>query len=210
MRALVFTALAVLSLASAPPASAATDRAASPAAKEDRANADPAAKADIPLSERSLDDLYAALATEKDEAVADAAEREIQRRWMISGSDTVDLLMSWAQDAMTRQEFGAALSYLDTVTILKPNYAEGWNRRATLHFMRDDYGKAIADLEKVIRLEPRHFGALSGLGMMLREIGEDNAALPVLRRALEIDPRLSDEVRKAVDELALKVEGSPI
>jgi len=210
MRALAFTALAVLTLASAPPASAATDGAAPPAAKEDRANAAPAAKGDIPLSERSLDDLYAALATEKDEAAADAAEREIQRRWMISGSDTVDLLMSWAQDAMTRQDFGTALSYLDTVTILKPNYAEGWNRRATLHFMRDDYGKAIADLEKVIRLEPRHFGALSGLGMMLREIGEEDAALPVLRRALEIDPRLSDEVRKAVDELALKVEGSPI
>lgn len=161
-----------------------------------------------PLAEQTADALFATLAAGGD--AAEGAEREIQRRWAVSGSDTVDLLMQWAQEAVARQDVGTALSYLDSVVLLRPDYIEGWNTRAALHVMRDEYGKAISDLERVIRLEPRHFVALTGLGMMLQQIGRDKDGLAMLERALALDPRLEESIGKTVEQLRRQVDGVPI
>jgi tetratricopeptide (TPR) repeat protein len=147
-----------------------------------------------------LDELFATLAASENGEAAKAAERGILRLWLESGSDTIDLLMNRALAATDEEEYPLALDFLDRIITLEPGYAEGWNRRATIHFLNDDYGKAIADLEQVLAIEPRHFGALAGLGTMLRELGHEQLALDAYRQALALDPVMS-EVQKAIDEL---------
>ncbi|MBB5752579.1 tetratricopeptide repeat protein [Prosthecomicrobium pneumaticum] len=202
MRALSIFALALLPVFAGPVAAVAAD------SPDSAAPVAAAGEAVQPLAEQSVDALFATLAAGGD--AAEGAEREIQRRWAASGSDTVDLLMQWAQEAVARQDIGTALSYLDSVVLLRPDYIEGWNTRAALHVMRDEYGKAISDLERVIRLEPRHFVALTGLGMMLQQLGRDKDGLAMLERALSLDPRLGESLGKTVEQLRRQVDGVPI
>lgn len=147
-----------------------------------------------------LDSLFETLRSTSDTRVAESTERDIIEIWLESGSDTVDLLMQWSLDAMERKNYPLALDYLDRVLIMKPDYVEGWNKRATVHFLTDDYSKAIADIEQTLALEPRHFGALSGLGTILREIGDVDSAVAAFREALAVDPHL-DNVRDALEEI---------
>lgn len=153
-----------------------------------------------------LDELFATLAAAPNKEAADAAESSINKIWLQSGSDTVDLLMNWAMKAMSEKNYALALDYLDRVTIMKPGYAEGWNTRATVHFLMQDYGPSISDINRTLALEPRHFGAMSGLGMILRELDEDKRAIEVFRAALKLDPWL-DSVKKALEELEAKQAG---
>jgi len=162
------------------------------------------------LGSQTIDQLFVTLGTPGDEQAGSAAEAEIQRRWLLSGSDTIDLLMQWAAEAVATKDYGRAFDFLDAVVTLKPDFAEGWNRRATLFFLQDDYGKALSDLEKVLALEPRHFGALSGLGMILNEIDRKKEALTALQKALVIDPYLDDQVRETIKSLEPEVSGREI
>jgi tetratricopeptide (TPR) repeat protein len=92
---------------------------------------------------------------------------------------------------------------------LKPDYVEAWNRRATLHYMRKEYGESMEDIRQVLIREPRHFGAMSGLGMILNEFGDEKHALAVFRRALEINPHMS-KIDDMIKSLTEKVEGRDI
>lgn len=159
--------------------------------------------------EEQLDEAFALLGGDTDPSTAKGAERRILRLWLESGSPTIDLLMSWSLKAMQQEDYPKALDYLDQVVTLKPDYVEGWNKRATVFFLTDDYGKALADIERVLALEPRHFGALSGLGMIFKDIGEEERAIEAFEHALRIDPLL-DNVRKALDELREETGGSGI
>jgi tetratricopeptide (TPR) repeat protein len=152
---------------------------------------------------QQIDALLETLKTTKDDAVAVQAENSLATLWLQSGSATVDLMMHWTSAAMTARNYPLALDYLDRILTLKPDYAEGWNARATVYFLRDDYSRALFDLEQVLRLEPRHFDALAGLGAVLREMGKDKEALAVFEQALALDPHL-DSVEKAADELRKK------
>lgn len=162
------------------------------------------------LASQSIDQLFTSLAKPGDEAAGAAVEAELQRRWRNSGSDTVDLLMLWVTEAISAKNFPRAFDYLDAVTTLRPDYIEGWNRRATLFFLQDEYGKALSDLEKVLALEPRHFGALAGLGMILTEIDRKKEALIALQKAIAIDPYLDDQVRDAIKKLEPEIDGREI
>lgn len=162
------------------------------------------------LSSQSMDQLFTTLAKPGDDATGAAVEAELERRWRDSGSDTIDLLMAWATEAIATKNFPRAFDYLDAVTTLKPDYVEGWNRRATLFFLQDDYGKALSDLEKVLALEPRHFGALAGLGMILNEIDRKKEALLALQKAIAIDPYLDDQVRDTIKTLQPEIDGREI
>jgi tetratricopeptide (TPR) repeat protein len=150
--------------------------------------------------EQQLDALFETLKTAKDEEAANAAENSITALWLDSGSDTVDLLMEWTLAALKEKNYPLALDYLDRILTLKPDYVEGWNTRATVYFVTEDFGRALADIEKVLAIEPRHFGALAGLGTILREIGDEKRALEVYRRAIAVDPHLPN-VQKAIDDL---------
>lgn len=157
----------------------------------------------LPTRAAQLDALFEKLKNAKDIEAAQTAEDGIAAIWLKSGSDTVDLLMQWTEDAVKDKNYPLALDYLDRILTMKPGYVEGWNTRSTVYYLQEDYGRALADIERTLALEPRHFGALTGLGTILREIGDDKRALDVYRRAIAIDPHL-ENVQQAIDDLAGK------
>lgn len=156
-----------------------------------------------PSRTEQLDKLFAALKSAKDAATAERAEDGIIAIWMQSGSDTVDLLMSWSVKAIADKDYANALDILDRIVTLKPDYAEGWNKRATVYFLTDNYSQSLSDIRQVLVLEPRHFGALIGLGTIFRELGDNKRAIEAYTQALALDPHLTD-ARKALDELEKK------
>jgi tetratricopeptide (TPR) repeat protein len=166
-------------------------------------------KAPVKPRTAQLDDLFQTLKSPPSKEAAKSAENSIWRLWLQSGSDTIDLLMNWAMKAMEAKDYATALDFLDRVILMKPDFAEGWNKRATVYFLMDDYSKSIADIGKTLALEPRHFGALSGLGMIMREIGDDKRAIEAYQKALAVDPNL-EGVQKALDELQVKAAGKQI
>jgi tetratricopeptide (TPR) repeat protein len=157
----------------------------------------------------NLDTLFDALKVAPDTESAKAIEERIWAVWTVSGSDTCNLLMGRVKAAADDKDFDLAINLLDAVITLKPDYAEGWNRRATVYYLKKDYGHALSDIRQVLVREPRHFGALSGLGLILQEIGDDKHALEAYRRALAIDPHL-EHIGDVVKTLIEKVEGRDI
>jgi tetratricopeptide (TPR) repeat protein len=169
---------------------------------------------DLPHPERgdrtfNLDTLFDALKIAPDAESAKAIEERIWAVWMVSGSDTCNLLMGRAKAAADEKDYDLAIKLLDAVVELKPDYTEGWNRRATIYYLEKDYGHALADIREVLVREPRHFGALSGLGLILQELGDDKHALDAYRKALAIDPHL-ENLSDAIKTLSEKVEGRDI
>ncbi len=158
---------------------------------------------------KKLDELFVTLKRSKSEAIANDLANSIREEWTASGSATVDLLMQWALQAMNRKDNGAAMDFLDQVVTLKPDFAEGWNRRATLHFTMNNYSKSMLDIEKTLQLEPRHFGALAGMGMIFLTLDKKEQALLAYQKALEIYPLMRD-VQKTVGELEDQMAGSRI
>ncbi|MEM7422929.1 MAG: tetratricopeptide repeat protein [Pseudomonadota bacterium] len=111
----------------------------------------------------------------------------------------MNLLARRADEAMEAKNYDLALQFLNDLVRLAPEFAEGWNKRATLYFIREDYGASLEDIAETLRREPRHFGALSGLGIILDRIGDKAGALEAYRRAVAIHPNLpgaSDGIRK--------------
>ncbi|HVY99011.1 MAG TPA: tetratricopeptide repeat protein [Dongiaceae bacterium] len=136
----------------------------------------------------SLPKLFQFLKTTTSPDEAGAIEDKIWSVWAETGDPALDKLMVQSSDAMDRNDFQAALKDLDTITAEKPNFAEGWNKRATVYYLMGDYEKALADIDRTLALEPRHFGALSGLGLTNMKLGRDEAAVDAFQRVLEIDP----------------------
>ncbi len=157
----------------------------------------------------SLNTLFDALKVAPDDASAKAIEDRIWSVWMVSGSDTCTLLMSRVRAATDAKDYDLAIKLLDAVVALKPDYIEAWNRRATIYYLKQDYAHALADIAQVLAREPRHFGALSGLGLILQDIGDDKHALEAYRRALAIDPHL-ENLSEVVKTLSEKVDGRDI
>ncbi|RWI94072.1 hypothetical protein [Mesorhizobium sp.] len=137
-----------------------------------------------------LDQLFADLRRERNEKAAERIAGRIWNEWNQSGSASIDLMMRWAQRAAEDQKFDVALDFLDQVVTLQPDYAEGWNRRATVHFLMKNYGKSMSDIDHTLRLEPRHFGALSGLAQIMAETGHKQSALEAWQKVLTIYPMM--------------------
>jgi tetratricopeptide (TPR) repeat protein len=156
-----------------------------------------------------LDFLFGALKVAPDEASAQAIERRIWARWVISRSDTTNLLMTRVKTAIDAKDLTLALRLLDAVVELDPSYVEGWNRRATVHYMRKEFGQSMTDIRRVLALEPRHFAALTGLGLILQEIGDEKQALDAFRKALAVNPRMH-KVPELVKTLTEKIDGRDI
>lgn len=152
--------------------------------------------------ERLFQRLHDATTQEEAEGVA----RLIQRRWARSGSDTADLLMTRAQQALQDKQVEIAIELLDRVIGLQPDWAEAWNQRANALYLAGDSIRSMVDIGETLKREPRHYGAMMGLGMILRQQGEDRAAMIAFRKALEIYPQF-DAVKKAVDALKTEVDG---
>lgn len=159
--------------------------------------------------DRILSDLYALLATAESETAAKAIAEGIERVWIYSGSPTVDLLLGRATKAVTEKNYDSALKFLDHVLEQAPDFTEGWNRRAYVHFQRNELALALGDLRRTLALDPNHFKALDGLSQVLREIGHKKAALSVLERLQEVHPYWPGTAQ-AIEEIAREVEGQGI
>lgn len=158
---------------------------------------------------RGLDFLFGALQAAPDEASAKHVEARIWALWAQTSSDTTALLMARSKAALDAGKPEVALKLLDTVVKLKPDYIEAWNRRATIYYLQNNYDRSLRDIEQVLVREPRHFGALAGLGMIMQELGDDKRALDAFRKALAVNPHL-DKVPELVKTLTEKVEGRDI
>jgi tetratricopeptide (TPR) repeat protein len=154
----------------------------------------------------NIDFLFGALKVAPDETSAKAVEDRIWAVWTSAGNETTTLLMSRAKKAIDDKDYDLALRVLDAIIEIRPDFTEAWNRRATVYFMKKDYTNSLADISKVLAREPRHFGALSGLGLIMQEVGDDKHALDAYRKALEVYPRLKG-VSDKVKTLTEKVEG---
>ena len=161
------------------------------------------------IDARLLDNLMARLQGSTNETQAKAIEQTIWQLWLRVYSPSVEVLMKQALKAMKDKEYAPAMSLLDTVIELAPDYAEAWNRRATVHYHENDFERSLADIERVLELEPRHFGALSGRALVNKELGKKKEALSAFREALEIHPFLPG-ARSAVRSLKKEVEGERI
>src|ERR1700730_831167 len=158
---------------------------------------------------RNIDFLFDALKAAPDAEIAKEVENRIWAIWLASGSDTADLLMSRVKAAIEGKDARLAIQLLGSIIEIKPDYIEAWNRRATLFFAMKDYGRAMADIQEVLNREPRHFGALAGLGMILEEVGENKQALDAYRKALAVNPHMQ-KIPEQVKALSEKIEGRDI
>lgn len=156
-----------------------------------------------------LDTLYDALAKAPNPVIAKIVEGKIEALNFQSGSATADLLMARARSMIEARDSKLAFELLDSVVAIAPNFVEARSQRATLYYETKNIPGALADLRVVLAREPRHYGALMGLGVILQELGEDKRALEAFRRALAIDPYL-DAVPDMVKKLEVEVEGRDI
>ncbi|MEM6906139.1 MAG: hypothetical protein AAF568_09615 [Pseudomonadota bacterium] len=128
-------------------------------------------------------------------------QAQIWAAWSQSGSVSMDFLLYRATQAMEAEQLDIALLHLNNLVRLAPNFPEAWNKRATVYFLQRDYGASMADIERVLSLEPRHFGALSGMGIILDRLGDEPGAYRAYRRVLELHPNFP-AAQQAVDRLA--------
>ena len=171
----------------------------------DKASLDAASSAFTTPAQR-IDKLFGEL---KNEAAPDKAKgiaNQIRREWQDSGSATINLLIQWADKAISEENNAAALDFLDEAIRLKPDYIEGWNRRATLNFKNGNYRKSMSDINQVLRIEPRHFGALAGMAAIMSQTGRDEMALKAWEKFLDVYPS-EREAQKELGDLAEKLTG---
>lgn len=147
-----------------------------------------------------LDALFIELA-EPGRADWERVEDEIARIWSRSGSESMDLLLRRGNDAVEAEDFGQALDFYSALIDHAPDFAEGWNARATVYFLMGEYSLSIADIEHVLALNPRHFGALAGLASMFEDMGQPGLALRALRAAQTLNPN-----RPNINEAATRLE----
>ncbi|MGH6867829.1 MAG: tetratricopeptide repeat protein [Methylocella sp.] len=161
------------------------------------------------LRKQRLDELFERLRNAGEPGDAQRIAASIERVWLNSDSDTANLLMQRAMVSMRAGSYPLALSLFDKLVALAPDWAEAWNQRATTRYLTGDTAGAMADIDRVIKLEPRHFGALAGMGIILQGAGLEKSALEIFKKALGIYP-LAPGVQKLVEKLTLEVEGQDI
>jgi tetratricopeptide (TPR) repeat protein len=155
-----------------------------------------------------LDALFERLQT-AEAGEASRIEREIANEWSKSGSAAMDLLLQRGREALSEGETATAIDHFTALIDHAPDFAEGWNARATAYFQAGDYGPSVADIGRTLTLNPRHFGALSGLGMIFEQLDQPERALEVYRAALAIHPQMA-AVREAVTRLETEVSGQDL
>jgi len=156
-----------------------------------------------------LDGLFDRLQTARNQDEADIISEPIWAIWTYAGIEDVDRLMSVGIVAMAQGQFAVALAAFDAIVAKAPKFAEGWNKRATVYYLIGRYQDSIADVERTLALEPRHYGAISGLGLIHLALGQDKAALAAFERALRVNPHMP-VIHEHVRALKRKLQGAPI
>jgi len=156
-----------------------------------------------------LADLYDKLGKAPDANAAEPITKAIENLWTISGSDTIDLLMTRAMQFANREDADLSLAILDAVVDIAPQEAEAWYLRAKVNIIKGKPERAIADLRRALTIDPKHYKAINDLGLVLEQIGAKKEALEAYRKALEVNPFL-DDARQGADALKREVEGQDI
>jgi tetratricopeptide (TPR) repeat protein len=152
-----------------------------------------------------LDALFAELKSAESADAAAPVEAQIWEIWLQSGDAKVDAVMAEGIAALDEADYDTALAAFSDVVAQAPEFAEGWNKRATTLYLMGRLADSIADIGRVLALEPRHFGALSGLGLCNVQLEKDQAALDAFQRALAVDPN-SSGVKRNIEELKKRIE----
>jgi tetratricopeptide (TPR) repeat protein len=159
-------------------------------------------------TDRRLDSLFERLRVTSSKAEAEAAQQQIWQIWIESDDMLANRLMQEGIQAMVTRQHALALERFDRLVERAPAFAEGWNKRATVYYLMENYEASVLDIERTLELEPRHFGALSGLGMIYDAIGEPAAALRSFEAAVAVNPHL-DGARQRIEALRRELAGSP-
>ena len=160
-----------------------------------------------PAEERA--ELYTRLAGSKDADETSGIITRLLHNYSESGSDTADLLLKRAHQAIGVENYADALKILDATVALDPDWAEGWNARATARYLDDDYKGSMADIAQTLKREPKHLGALMGMGMILEAREKKEEALKIYERVLEIAPHWRN-AQEAADKLKAALAGSEL
>ncbi len=158
---------------------------------------------------KTIDNLYAYLATEGDHRQAGEIGGAIERLWRLEGGDTVNLLIDRGEIFSSRNENDKALPFLDAAVELAPQYAEAWTHRAYVEYRLNNYTAALGDLRRALALEPNHFRALDAMGKILVLMGEKKAALEVYNQLLKVHPNIEGGETER-DKLKKEIEGQGI
>lgn len=158
---------------------------------------------------RSLNDLYAKLATAENEDEAKKLAGQIERLWRHSGSDTANLLVSRALKVAGEKRNELALRLFDHAIELAPDYTEAFTQRAFFHFTQSNMHAAVGDLRRVLALDPNHFKAMEGLAQIWRDSGNKKGAYEVTKQLLDVHP-FAAGAKQNFDELKRAVEGQGI
>lgn len=145
----------------------------------------------------TMDDVVALLNSlrDEDESVRNTAEQSIWKIWARSGDANVDRLYARGIREMNEGSFARAISTFSEIIKLKPEFAEGWNKRATLYYMTEQYDKSLEDCDEVMKRNPYHFGALSGYGHIHVEFRLLEQAIEYFQKALKINPNMVSVAR---------------
>ena len=155
-----------------------------------------------------LDDLFDSLQT-ADPTAADQIEGRIWSEWSKSGSPAMDLLLERGRAALTAGETAAAVEHFTALIDHSPDFPEAYNARAMAYFQQDLYGLAVEDIRRVLALNPKHFGAMGGLALILQQLGYDEDALEVWRAVVALNPH-SDGALEAIEQLERRVQGTSL
>ncbi len=156
-----------------------------------------------------LDSLFARLHVTDNADEAAGIEAMIWSIWTAADDDALDQLMTDGIDAMNAGRFAKAMESFNAIITVDPDFAEGWNKRATLYYLMGHYDESIADVERTLALEPRHFGALSGMGLIYTELEDAEAALSWFEQAIEVNPHMRGITLRA-EFLRKMLKGEPI
>ncbi|MBX0291646.1 hypothetical protein K3G63_14440 [Hymenobacter sp. HSC-4F20] len=152
----------------------------------------------------TLDDLFARLQEATAPTEIEALQDGIWQIWLTAGHPVLDKHLETGMRALAAGDYTLAIQQFTLLTEVSPDYAEGWNKRATAYYLRGEYNASLRDVRETLRLEPRHFGALSGWATMLRMLGDDRGAFRVLSRLEKICPAwpgLQNQLRDLRDRL---------
>ena len=153
-----------------------------------------------------LNTLFTELANAPDARTASELAGEIWSIWHHSGKPEVDRMLEVGVRAMESQEYESAYAMFNTIVEQEPEFAEGWNKRAHVLYLTGNYDSSIADVKKALALEPRHWNALHGMGLIYEEMGEPGEALRWFEKALKLYPKMP-QLREHIDQLRTQTQG---
>jgi tetratricopeptide (TPR) repeat protein len=155
----------------------------------------------------ALEQLFARLQATRDAGEGEALQGAIWKAWTVTEDKEAARMMAIGIIAMGQDRLDDALSTFDALVDAAPDFAEAWNKRATVHYLMGNLDASVADIEKTLALEPRHFGALSGLGLIYQEVEKWDAALRAFEAALKVNPHMPT-VRANIEVLKQKSKES--